>query len=117
MRHWSLRSRASISLPMPVEKPSSLERTRSCVVAKQIKSMTTATTERMPMPTVNPCAFSPPIRFTSGINSTVLNMPPKPEITNRQVCSEMRSFGSSVIVSPREQYGTLTKEKSSMSTV
>ena len=44
--------------------------------------------------------FSPPIKLTSGIISTVESMPPAVASTKRQDCSEMRCVGLSVITPP-----------------
>gem|GEM_PF-6876298 len=68
-----------------------------------------ATTDSTAMPPWKPSALSsPPIKFTSGIISTVESMPPAVASTKRQDCREMRCVGSLVITPPSAQYGMLT---------
>lgn len=82
---------------------------RSLVVKKQNASIRNATTDSTAIPPWKPKALSSlPIRFTSGIISTVESIPPAVASTKRQDWREIRCVGSLVITPPSAQYGMLT---------
>ncbi|MNT64121.1 hypothetical protein D3C72_2019930 [compost metagenome] len=102
MRHWSFCQISRRSSRIDVVLGGTW--IRSLVVKKQNASIRKATTDSTAIPPWKPRALSsPPIRFTSGIISTVESMPPAVASTKRHDCREIRCVGSLVMTPPSAQ--------------